>query len=217
MPRYITLAGADTSKASVQAFFLAMVLFPEVQRRAQAELDKVIGPDRLPLFTDRPFLPYIEAVVRETLRWHLVTPLGVPHYSTEDDEYKGYYIPKGSVVIGNAWAILHNPEDYPDPEEFMPERYLTDDGQLNPNVPDPDIACFGFGRRICPGRYFARDGLFIQIASVLHTFSITPALNEGGIPVTIERAVTSGVASYPMPFQCSITPRSCAAGLLVSD
>ena len=101
-----------------------MALYPEVQKRAQAEIDAVVGPNRLPDFQDRPSLPYVNAVIKESLRWHLVLPLGepffiyliigttiltssegVPHMATNDDEYDGYYIPKGTLVIPNAWSI----------------------------------------------------------------------------------------------------------------
>ena len=101
-----------------------MALYPEVQKKAQAEIDAVVGPNRLPDFHDRPFLPYINAVVKESSRWNLVTPLGTlpfviiivatiltspeaaPHMSTNDDEYNGFYIPKGSVMIGNSWLVV---------------------------------------------------------------------------------------------------------------
>ena len=99
-----------------------MALCPEVQKKAQAEIDAVVGPNRLPDFHDRPSLPYVNAILKETSRWNLVTPLGrpfvivivatiltsseaVPHMSTNDDEYNGYYIPKGTVTIGNAWLV----------------------------------------------------------------------------------------------------------------
>lgn len=85
-------------------FFYAMVNFPSVQRKAQEEIDQIIGNDRLPGFDDRPSLPYVEALYREVLRWHPVFPAGVPHYSTEADYYKGYYIPKGTMVIPNTWC-----------------------------------------------------------------------------------------------------------------
>ena len=87
----------------MSAFFLAMALYPDVQKRAQAELDAVIGPDRLPEFGDLQFLPYTQAVVRELLRWHVVTPIGVPHRAVSDDEYNGYLIPAGATVIANIW------------------------------------------------------------------------------------------------------------------
>ena len=99
-----------------------MALYPDVQKEAQAELDAVVGPNRLPDFHDRPFLPYINAVVKESIRWNLAAPLGkpyviiivatilmssegIPHVSSNDDEYNGFYIPKGTTVIGNAWLV----------------------------------------------------------------------------------------------------------------
>ena len=87
----------------MQAFFLVMAMYPDVQKKAQTELDRVVGSGRLPDFNDRPNLPYIEAVVKECLRWHNVATLGVPHLSSEDIELKGYLIPKGSSLIPNAW------------------------------------------------------------------------------------------------------------------
>jgi hypothetical protein len=105
----------------VQTLFLAMALYPEVQKKAQAEIDAVVGPNRLPDFPDRPSLPYINAVIKESLRWNVVLPFGrffvtiiitiltisegVPHMSTFDDEYNGFYIPKGTIVIGNSWFV----------------------------------------------------------------------------------------------------------------
>ena len=84
---------------ALEAFLVAMALFPRVQKKAQAELDQVVGPDRLPTFEDIRQIPYIEAVILETLRWVPVTPIGVPHVITGHDEYRGYDIPKGSIII----------------------------------------------------------------------------------------------------------------------
>lgn len=89
--------------AALCAFFLAMSLYPDAQRKAREELDTVIGPTRLPTLADRPNLPYINAIVKETLRWHVVLPMGIPHVSTVNDEYNGLFIPKGSMVMVNAW------------------------------------------------------------------------------------------------------------------
>ena len=89
--------------STVQSFFLAMASFPEAQKKAQAELEAVVGPNRLPEFSDRDALPYVNALIKELLRWRSVVPIGVPHRSIEEDEYRGYRIPKGSIVIANIW------------------------------------------------------------------------------------------------------------------
>ncbi|KAI0257948.1 cytochrome P450, partial [Gloeopeniophorella convolvens] len=139
--------------STLESLFLMLSLYPEVQAR-----------ERLPNFDDQPRLPYINAICIELLRWRLVLPSGFPHATTEDDTYNGYFIPKGSIIIPNAWAILHDPERYPDPETFKPERYLNTDGAF---VDDPVVAvAFGFGKRICPGRHFVNATVFIVVSSL---------------------------------------------------
>ncbi|KAH9976345.1 cytochrome P450 [Lactifluus volemus] len=211
--------GADTTVSAVASLFLALVLYPDVQKRAQAELDSVLARDRLPGFEDRPRLPYINALCRELLRWRIVAPAGFPHSSSEDDVYRGFFIPKGSVVIANAWAILHNPEIYPDPEVFKPERFLDENGCLRD---DPALSLvFGVGKRICPGRHFADATLFIAASSVLSVFDVTKAKDENGheIPVNIAAMpVGNQVVLHPGTFECSINPRDqLAEDLIVAN
>ncbi|KAE9394855.1 cytochrome P450, partial [Gymnopus androsaceus JB14] len=161
------LAGTDTTVIALTTFFLAMVKYPEYQKKAQQELDRVIGSDRLPDFGDKSSLPYIQAIVNEVLRWQPVNPLVVAHLSTEEDIYNGYRIPKNATVMANVWAILHDGTKFPDPYTFNPDRYIcAADGRLNLHVMDPTSG-FGFGRRICPGRNMAFSTLWITIASVL--------------------------------------------------
>jgi len=205
--------GADTTASSAQTFFLAMAMFPEVQKKAQAELDAVVGRERLPDFNDYESLPYINAVVKEILRWQPVLPVGVPHYSMMDDEYNGYFFPKGTLIIGNVWTILHDPAMYPEPEEFRPDRFLKD-GKPNPDVKEPQAA-FGYGRRVCPGQFIATRSLWAIVCSVLSTFDIAPPLDESGKPVQLEANMADGLISYPLPFKCIITPRSNAAAALI--
>jgi len=88
---------------ALENFFLAMTLYPEVQKKAQCEIDQVVGTDRLPGFEDQAVLPYTSAILKEILRWQQVDTLAVPHRLTEDDTYRGYHLPAGSTVIGNAW------------------------------------------------------------------------------------------------------------------
>ncbi|KAK6995682.1 OrdA protein [Favolaschia claudopus] len=184
---------ADTSAAAMQAFFLAMVLAPEVQREAQTEIDSVVGTTRLPLFSDREQLPYVSAVVTELLRWHSVAPLGVPHAAMEDTVINGHFIPEGSVIIANLWNILNDPETYPKPDKFDPTRYLRPFPQR-----DPRTVCFGF------------FSLFCTVASILATFDISRA--PGPLPV---HENTQGTISHPKPFDCVVKPRSDHAVTLI--
>ncbi|KAI0697653.1 cytochrome P450 [Cerioporus squamosus] len=188
-------AGADTMYSSLQTTFLAMSLNPDVLNKAQAELDTVVGPNRLPDWDDQASLPYVNAIVKETLRWQNVLPLSVPHCTTADDEFHGYFIPAGTVLIANTWACMHDPQVYEDPDAYRPERFLKD-GQIDPTVRDPFNYAFGYGRRVCPGRHFAEASLFINTASLLHVFDITPPLDEDGKPITIEPAMTDGIIWY---------------------
>ncbi|KAI0748777.1 cytochrome P450, partial [Daedaleopsis nitida] len=144
-------AATDTIIVTSQIFLLAMVLNPDVQRRAQEELDRVVGSVRLPDYADRAQLPYISAVLKEVIRWHPAGPAGVPHLLTQDDVYKGYHIPAGAMVSGNIWGLLHDPERYPDPMEFRPERFLRDGVFDCSGTNDPSRYAFGFGRRAVPG------------------------------------------------------------------
>ncbi|KAG2148111.1 cytochrome P450 [Suillus clintonianus] len=228
--------GADTTVSSIYSFFLAMTLFPDAQKKAQAEIDAVIGPDRLPSFADRDFLPYTEALAKEVLRWHAVAPTGGPHRATEDDIHDTYYIPKDSLIIPNIWFMLNDPRTYANPSQFNPERFLTKDGKLSET--DPRVICFGFGRRICPGLHLADASIWISAAMSLAVFDISKAV-ENGIEITPEVDPSSGAiryvalligvppsvmhihtcrGSHPKPFKCSIKPRSAKAiGLIQQD
>jgi len=202
-------AGSDTTVSAIHMFMLAMVLNPEVQRKAQAELDNVIGPGRLPEFYDRENLPYINAVCRETIRWHPVLPLGVAHRVTQNDVYGNYFIPDGAIIIGNSWKMLHDEATYgSETEKFRPERFLV------PGMKEPNAA-FGFGRRICPGRYMADNSVFIGVCSILKVFDIKPARDESGNEIRVHAAFTSGFISHPESFKCSITPRSASVERLL--
>ena len=144
---------------------LAMSLHPEVLKKAHAELDVVVGPDRLPDFSDRDSLVYVNAIVKETFRWHSVVPLSLPHRTTADEEINGYFIPEGTILLPNTWCVIgtmkrsgellrrtyrracmHDPVVYPDPHAFRPERFIRD-GQLDKDVRDPSLYVFGYGRR----------------------------------------------------------------------
>ncbi|EIM84081.1 CyP450 monooxygenase [Stereum hirsutum FP-91666 SS1] len=214
----VYVAGYDTTASVLNTFCLVMTLFPDVQRRAQAEIDRVVGPssDRLPEFSDQESLPYITAIVKEILRWAPPLPLGLPHRTSTADTYNGYYIPKDCMVLGNSWAILRDPEAYPDPDTFNPSRFLTHDGtKIDPTVRDPEVT-FGYGRRIWPGRFVAHESLWITFAYILATFEIERKVGDDGKLVPMpEEMFVMGLVSHPTKFSCSITPRSEASVRLV--
>ncbi|KAG6861012.1 hypothetical protein C0995_004865 [Termitomyces sp. Mi166 len=190
------IAGADTTVSAIGTFIYAILLHVDAQKKAQDEIDSVVGPYRLPNFSDRPNMPYVEALYREVMRWHPVTPLGVSHASTADDVYNGYFIPKGTEVIPNIWSMTHDESRYPEPDSFKPERFFDDDGQLND---DDTVLTFGFGRR------------------TNSTFDIRKPRDEQGNEIDVDNSYTSGLISHKIPHSCSITPRSEQARKLVIE
>ncbi|KZP18991.1 cytochrome P450 [Athelia psychrophila] len=202
----IFAAGADTTMSTLSTFILAMMKHPEVQAKAQLELDTVLGAGRLPSFGDEDSLPYISAVVKECLRWEVATPFAIPHLSTEDDLYRGFYIPAGTMVIPNSWAVLNDERMYPDPFVFNPDRFITGD-KLDPSVRDPDAA-FGYGRRICPGQHMAQGTIWLNVGCILACFNIEKPVDKHGNVFEPSVKYISGILRHPEPFACRIEPRS---------
>ncbi|KAI0293120.1 cytochrome P450 [Russula brevipes] len=206
-------AGAETTGTTLSWWILAMITNPDIQLRAQDELDAIVGRSRTPTFADAPSLPYIQALVKEALRWRPATPLGVPHATTEDDWYEGMFIPKGTICISNVWHCHRDPASYgDDAESFKPERFLDGNGGLTPGpveTRDEGHATYGFGRRICVGKQSANDSLFISMATVLWATRLERACDENGkeVPLDIETPVDTGVVFHPLPYPCKITPR----------
>ncbi|KAH9951882.1 cytochrome P450, partial [Amylocystis lapponica] len=208
----VFVGGAETTWATIMVFILAMIRVPEAQRKAQEEIDRVIGSGRMPDFSDRASLPYVECVLEETLRFHPVVPLGLPHRTMEDDIYNGMFIPKGSTVLANIYAMSRDENVYKHPDTFFPERFLPHpvgygEAQLK--------ASFGFGRRICPGRHLASASVWIAIATILATLNLTEATGDDGAKITPELTFLDGLSSAPVPFDCAIVPRSPEAEMLI--
>ncbi|KAJ3555329.1 hypothetical protein NM688_g2639 [Phlebia brevispora] len=215
-------AGVETTHSTVCWFILAMAMHPHIQEKAQRELERAVGGDRLPTHEDYDSLPYVQAIIRETLRWAPAVPMGIPHRVMIDDEYEGYHIPKGCMLVPNIWdvAMCHDPEDYPNPDTFDPERHLDEEGCIDPEVRDPHTIVFGYGRRICAGRYLAKEAIFLTIASILYVFNIRPALDEDGKPMELSistAAPRSGLFLHPERLDCTLTPRSDIAVKLVTE
>lgn len=205
-------AGFETTRSTLEAFVRAMLMFPEVQRKAQQEIDSVVGTDRLPSFRDQPNLPYTAHIVTETLRWFPVLPMGVVHTSQEDVAYDKYLIPKGSYLVPAVWWFCHDPAVHADPDTFDPERYLAPR-----NEPDPRAVMFGYGRRICVGRYFAESSMFITVARLLATFTITSGTDGQGQAKTLEFESRPSLTIRPAKFACKLVPRSAKHVALINS
>ncbi|KDQ17935.1 hypothetical protein BOTBODRAFT_29247 [Botryobasidium botryosum FD-172 SS1] len=203
--------GIHTTVATFSTFLLAMLHNPQVALKAQAELDKEVGLNCLPTLNDRDRLPYVNALLCETLRYYTVTPLAIPHRLKQDDIYRGYLIPKDATVFSNLYAISHDERMYPHPHEFRPERFL----EPSETVVDPYDYCFGIGRRSCPGNHLADATLFLTVASILAAFDIRKAVDEKGEEIDAPFEFTPGLVSGPKPFRCQLVPRSERAAELV--
>ncbi|KAF9450380.1 cytochrome P450 [Macrolepiota fuliginosa MF-IS2] len=210
-------ASGDTTITTVSHFFMAMLLHPEVLMKAQKEIDSVIGTDRLPTIADRSSLPYVQAVINESLRWGVPVPLNLPHRLMEDDVYRGMHIPKGSLVFGNIWAIMHDERLYPNPNEFKPERFTEEVDEELAKKRDPTNYVFGFGRRRCPGANLVDSSVWLLIANIIATMNINKPVDERGKTIEPEFVFENFIFRIPNNFNCDIRPRSQKALELITD
>ncbi|KZV82829.1 cytochrome P450 [Exidia glandulosa HHB12029] len=224
------IAGIDTTDQTVAKFMIAMQTHPDAQRKAQEELDRVVGTERLPTIADRDNLPYLHALIKEVLRWHPGVATGIPHRLTQDEVYKGSYlcpqsfIPRFSQRCRNIARQANDGTLLTRPDEFIPERFLDTDPGFE-SLPDPSEIVFGFGRRICPGRHVADGTVFLMISRLLATYWISSPQDNNGqctdvhidwsgvdavryVPMVCLQHEAHDRASYPNPMAPRFTPRS---------
>ncbi|KAF7299260.1 O-methylsterigmatocystin oxidoreductase [Mycena indigotica] len=234
-------AGADTTVSAVTTFILAMATNPDIQRKAQVEIDNVVGSHRLPDFSDREELPYIEAVYREVLRWRpvssfrflrdclLLTSLqgqsSMPNYKVitflqGPRSFRIFGLLELVVVVDGDntlfRAMCHDESIYPEPDKFKPERFLSDNGKVTSD-PRMNIMAFGHGRRVCVGQHLADDSVWASIVSILSVFNIAKARDSSGKEIDIPGGYSDLLISHPEPFDCAITPRSSKTQTLIED
>ncbi|OCH86139.1 cytochrome P450 [Obba rivulosa] len=196
MPKPLILQTA----AALGFVSIAAACYPEAQARVQAQLDEVIGRQRLPTFADRKMLPEVEAFFLEVLRWRPISVLGFAHKATKDVIWRDYVIPAGTTVLGCHWAISRDPDVFPEPEVFNPQRWLDEQGRIKT---DTRFQSFGFGRRTCPGQHIAERSLFINCALLLWAFSIS---QDPSKPIDTYAMVDSIIA-HPLPFAANYQRR----------
>ncbi|KAK4177156.1 putative cytochrome P450 E-class, group I [Triangularia setosa] len=209
-------ASSDTTASTLAGFVLAMVLYPEAQKKAQMVIDEVCG-ERFPSTEDmdNPKAQYIRACVKENLRWMPTAILGVPHAVIREDEYMGYKIPNGAGVVYNAWAVHMDPNRHPNPRVFDPDRYINDFASSTESAQQADATkrdhySFGVGRRICEGMHVVDRSMFLVIARLMWAFKFEKAVDETtGKEITPEQDdLVGGFLMQPRPFKLKISPRS---------
>ncbi|KAJ6014461.1 hypothetical protein N7540_009052 [Penicillium herquei] len=213
--------GSDTTSSTLLAFVLAMATHPHVLQKAQEELDRVCGSTRSPEICDLGKLEYMRACMNEILRWRPIAPGGVPHMLTKDDTYEGYFIPKGTIMFMNTWAIHMDEDEYNEPEKFIPERFINNkfgckDGK---NLLDDQRRVtygFGAGRRNCPGQRVAETSLMINMSKMVWLFNILP-LGSEPLDVSMSSAFDDGILVAPKKFPVQFVPRSDAHVQVIRD
>ncbi|KAL6190555.1 hypothetical protein ACLB2K_036949 [Fragaria x ananassa] len=176
-------AGTDTSSATFEWAMAELLRNPEVLSKAQAELDQVIGKGKLVEESYIARLPYLQAILKETLRLHPAVPLLLPRKAKANIEIGGYVIPEGAQVLINVWAIGRDPITWENPYSFKPERFLGSDNQIDVIGKNFDLIPFGGGRRICPGLPLAMRMLPLMLGSLLNCFDWE--LEDGAVPETM--------------------------------
>ncbi|XP_031490189.1 flavonoid 3'-monooxygenase CYP75B137-like [Nymphaea colorata] len=192
-------AGTDTSTSTVEWAIAELIKHPHVQKKVQAELDSVVGRDRLVKESDIPNLTYLQAIVKETFRLHPSTPLSLPRIASESCEVAGYHIPKGARLLVNVWAISRDPSIWTDPLEFQPERFMPGSKYEHIDVRgnDFEVIPFGAGRRICPGVSMGIKMVQLMAATLVHGFEwelpvgqLSEALNmDEAFGITLQRTM----------------------------
>ncbi|XP_076441364.1 cytochrome P450 2U1-like isoform X2 [Babylonia areolata] len=194
------LAGTETTSTAILWALLFFLHHPHVQDTCFQEISDVVGPDRLPAMSDRPKLPYLEATTWEVLRKGDVVPLSVWHASAADVTFRGYVIPKDTIITPDLNCVLQDPEIWGDPENFRPERFIDFDGKL---TRPEEFVPFSMGRRVCLGESLARMELFLYLATLIQHFRFLPP-EEGKLP-SLEG--TFGMTYTPQAYTIRAVPR----------
>ncbi|KAH0826412.1 cytochrome P450 [Lanmaoa asiatica] len=218
-----------SSYSTTLNFILALAMYPDVQAKLKEELSRVVGTDRLPTLQDRDALPYLQATIKEAMRWRPALPLSIARATRSADFYKGrwlmhslhnvlrlskcnhvgYYIPEGTIVLPNVWAMTKDDKSGFPSDEFVPERHLSD--EVKRIATDPYAYAFGFGRRICPGKYLGDNMVFMLFSNIVATVDISKKKDANGNEIPLMPSYSDGLVSYPRSFEVDIKPTSKAA------
>ncbi|KAG8335910.1 hypothetical protein J6590_057236 [Homalodisca vitripennis] len=197
-----TLFAAVITQATTMCFIVEVLLeYPEIQAKAQQEVDDMVGRSRLPTLDDRKNLPYLEALMREVMRRKTLTPVVLPHRCTEDTYFYGYFIPKNTMVLANQWSNNMDEKLWDNPYEFRPERHLEEDGTIKKK---DMVLAFGFGKHVCSGETFSRQNMMVMLATMVQNFNVK--LPEGH-SMPDEKNHLPGSIVNPHHFEVIMEPR----------
>ncbi|KAK2881632.1 hypothetical protein QQF64_008056 [Cirrhinus molitorella] len=194
-------AGTETTSTTLRYALMLLIKYPHVQEQMQREIDRVIGPNRVPTMDDRKSLPYTDAVIHEVQRFLDIVPLNVPHYAMKDITFRDYVIPKDTVIIPMLHSVLRDERQWETPWTFNPEHFLDASGNFKKN---PAFMPFSAGKRSCVGESLARMELFLFIVSLLQKFSFSSPEGPNGLDPSPE---FSSFAIMPRLYQLVALPR----------
>lgn len=198
--------GSDTGTVTIEWALSELFAHPHQLLKAQHEIDNIVGKNRLVQESDLPNLPYLHAIIKETMRLHPPVPLLLPHYTPIATHLGGYKIPKGSTILVNSWAIARDPNVWSSPEEFNPDRFLEADLQLIGGK-QFKILPFSASRRQCPGYPLAAIQLHRTLATLIHTFNWSPPI-PGQRFEDLSMEETLGLACYrAVPLEAAVSCR----------
>ncbi|XP_015269539.1 PREDICTED: cytochrome P450 2K4-like, partial [Gekko japonicus] len=195
-------AGMETTSTTLRWGLLLMMKYPEIQKKVQEEMTKVIGSAQ-PRIEHRAKLPYTDAVIHEVQRFANIAPTTLPHATTADVTLGGYFIPKGTYIVPLLYSVLYDESKWEKPFEFYPEHFLDSEGKF---VKTDAFLPFSAGRRVCAGETLARMELFLFFASLLQRFTFQPAPGMSKEDLDLDPGVGSTLS--PIPFQFCALPRS---------
>ncbi|XP_022240359.1 cytochrome P450 2U1-like isoform X2 [Limulus polyphemus] len=192
-------AGTDTVSNTLYWGMKLMILHPEIQDRIYREIEEVVGKERLPSNAHRNNMPYTEATLMELQRFANIVPLSIFHSNPVETTFHGYTIPKRSIILANLWTVHRDPLEWPDPDKFVPSRFLDHDGKV---VQKKGYIPFGIGKRACLGIPLAKIELFLFFTTILQSYRITATPQENEFCLNIQNT-----ASVVKPYKVIAIPR----------
>ncbi|CAO3623105.1 unnamed protein product [Cunninghamella echinulata] len=206
-------AGSETTSSTLEWMIALLTNHPEIQERAYKEIKENIGLDRLPTSDDESSLPYIQCVIHETLRLRPPAPLSLPHATSENDKTDQWHIPKNTTIIINLHAIQQDPDRYPQPDQFIPERHwdyvikhTTSEQRFSQSVEDRPHLAFSTGRRVCVGIHLAEKSIFMAISALVACFRFERESMDQYIDTIHPKDIRSPTFT-PRPYKVKVIPR----------